>query len=272
MGFTLIKGKFKPNAGVPDGDSVRFEANNTNLFKKLEGRPIMLGTGVETLNTVQLRFEGIDAIEKGATHPLAVEAKENMFKLIGYNKDTNPEPIGYILSRMTDPHGRPVSFVFAGTSPKADGSSVYLDATLLGKSVNFHQIKDGFAYPLYYNTLFASLRNKFNKALSFAKQKNKGYWPTDKTKIGVTVQNEDSLKTIAPIWPKLWRRLQEYLRNNSSMTGFHEFIADKNERLIILPLVEERGLQDIVKVAGKKVSLTEKPENIIVITEIKRNK
>lgn len=271
MAFTLIKGNFKPLAGLPDGDSVRFKADNLSLFNNLEGRRVEIGTGVETLNTVQLRFEGIDAIEKAATKPLSVQAKENMFRHIGFNANTNPEPRGYILTRMTDPHGRPITYAFAGTTPKPDGSSIFLDPQLLGKSVNYLQVKDGFAYPLYYNTLFASLRKKFDSALAFAKQHRSGYWPSDKTSAGVNIQNADSIKTIPPIWPKLWRRLQEYTRHHTSMNGFIQFLEDKNERLLILPIIEERGLQDIVKVTGKKVSLTVKPENLIVITEIARN-
>ena len=270
MAFTLIKGNFKPLAGLPDGDSVRFKADNLSLFDNLEGRRVEIGTGVETLNTVQLRFEGIDAIEKLATKPLSIQAKENMFRHIGFNEDTNPEPRGYILTRMTDPHGRPITYAFAGTTPKADGSSVFLDTLLLGKSVNYHQVKDGFAYPLYYNTLFASLRKKFDIALAFAKKHRSGYWPSDKTSAGVNIQNAESIKTIPPIWPKLWRRLQEYTRDHASMNGFIQFLENKNERVLILPIIEERGLQDIVKVTGKKVSLTVKPENLIVVTEIVR--
>lgn len=37
MTFTLIKGKFMPLAGIPDGNSVRFRADNVNRWGKLEG-------------------------------------------------------------------------------------------------------------------------------------------------------------------------------------------------------------------------------------------
>ena len=119
MPFILIKGRFKPKAGVPDGDSVRFLANNINLWKKLEGRPAKLGTGPDTKNTVQLRFEGIDAIEKAATKPLSTQARDNMFKLIGYNGNNNPEPAGYVLARETDDvSGRPIAFAFSGSTTR----------------------------------------------------------------------------------------------------------------------------------------------------------
>jgi hypothetical protein len=42
MPFKLTKGRFVPSAGIPDGDSVRFRADNT-LWNKLEGRPSNLG-------------------------------------------------------------------------------------------------------------------------------------------------------------------------------------------------------------------------------------
>jgi len=266
MPFILIKGRFKPQAGFPDGDSVRFLASNVELWKKLEGRPVKLGTGPETKNTVQLRFEGIDAIEKAATKPLSTQARDNMFRLIGYNENNNPEPIGYVLSRATDDKsGRPIAFVFAGSTARQDGAKVFLDSSLLKSSVNFKQAKSGFAYPLYYNTLFASLRNEFNAALKHARKKHLGYWPVDKTQTGVTVHTHADLAAIPPIWPKLWRRLDEFLKKHNSLAGFIDFLEARNERIDILPIMEERGLQDIVKVQGNKVWLTERPENIRVV-------
>lgn len=268
MPFTLIKGRYKPLVGIPDGDSVRFLADDLRLWSRLEGKPVKLGTGANTKNTAQLRFEGIDAIEKGATQPLATEARESMFKLIGFDENNNPEPTGYILARMTDDEsGRPICFVFAGTTGRADGSEVYLEPSLLRQSVNYRQIKSGFAYPLYYNTLFASLRNEFNQALAFAKQRPFGYWPKDKTLKGVIVKNNSDLVTIPPIWPKLWRRMDQYLKKNNSLSGFIKFLEDRNERVDILSTMEEQGLQDLVKVTGNKVKMTQRPENLRVVAK-----
>lgn len=271
MPFTLIKGRFKPQAGIPDGDSVRFLANNLGLWTKLEGKPVKVGTSPKTKGTVQLRFEGIDAIEKGATRPLATQSRDNMFHLIGFDEDKDPEPVGYVLARMTDDKsGRPIAFVFAGTTNLKDGSEVRLQGPLLRTSVNVRQAKAGFAYPLYYNTLFASLREEFNKAIAEAKDKRLGYWPVDKTTTGVRVRNLADLATIPPIWPKLWRRLQEFLRQNTSLAGFIRFLEERNERVDVLSIMEERGLQDLVEVRGNKVRLTERPVNIRVVGEAGR--
>jgi endonuclease YncB( thermonuclease family) len=266
MPFTLIKGRFRPKAGEPDGDSVRFLANNLALWKKLEGKPVKLGTGALTKNTVQLRLEGIDAIEKGATQPLSVQAKDSLLGLLGFDSNANPEPLGYILARMTDDKTRrPICFVFAGATNAADGSDVFLDRAMLRKSANLKQTLAGFAYPLYYNTLFAALRGEFNVALRQAKQARRGYWTKDRTLGGVTVNGFASLKTIAPIWPKLWRRLETHLRHNPSVAGFIDFLARENERIDILSIMEERGLQDVVSVQGKKVKMTVAPEDIRVV-------
>jgi hypothetical protein len=98
-----------------------------------------------------------------------------------------------------------------------------------------------------YNTLFSSLRDEFNYGLLHAKQNNLGYWPTDATRLGVFVNSHGDLASVNPIWPKIWRRLDEYLRTNNSLDGFIEWLEDRNERIDILPIMEERGLQDLVE-------------------------
>ena len=266
MPFILIEGRFKPTAGIPDGDSVRFLANDLNLWSKLEGEPVKRGTGSETKNTVQLRFEGIDAIEKGAIKPLSTDATDNMLKLLDFDEASNPEPAGFILTRLTDDQsGRPICFAFAGNTRQKDGSEVFLDGSMLRDCVNYQQAKAGFAYPLYYNTLFASLREEFNEAIAFAKQNNLGYWPEDKTLTGVTVKSGNDLATIPPIWPKLWRRLESFLRNNDSLAGFADFLDERNERIDILSIMDERGFQDVVEVQGDTIRMTEPPENLRVV-------
>lgn len=261
--FTLIKGHFVPGVGEPDGDSVRFRADDPIFWLKLEGRRVNLNFEDRT---VQTRFEGIDAIEKRAIKPLSTEAKNSMLSLIKYDPDSNPEPEGYILSRITDTNGRPICFAFSGIIDRNDGSDVFLDQPMVRNSINYKQMKAGFGYPLYYNTFFQELREAFNEALISAKSSQNGYWPTDATMTGVTVTNSNSLSTISPIWPKLWRRLEEYLRTHDSLGDFLIWLEQKRERVDILPIMEERGLDDVVNVEGNDVSLTEAPENLRIVS------
>jgi hypothetical protein len=276
MPFILIQGRFKPQLGRPDGDSVRFQAQDPALWLRLEGRKVNLSASGPTQNTVQLRLEGIDSIEKEAVSPLAEQGKESLLALIGFDAESNPEPEGYILSRSTDGQaGRPVSFVFSGPAPSADGSSVFLDPALLQKSVNYGQMLAGFAYPLYYDTLFADLRRQLNVALEEARQNNRGYWPSDASLIGVTVNSPADLAQIAPIWPKLWRRLREFSQNETSqgsdgafsLEGFLEFLKLKNERVDIISTADQTGLHNLVSVESNTVKLLQPPENIRVVSQ-----
>lgn len=266
MEFTLIKGRFVPLAGIPDGDSVRFRADNINLWSRLEGVRPKLGRSNRVKDTVQLRFEGIDALEKGALKPLATQARDSMFQLIGFDPKENPEPAGYILTRMTDDQsGRPIAFVFTGQTYLQDGAGLVLEGTMARASVNVQLAKAGLAYPLYYNTLDDELREEFNQAIAVAKSEGWGYWPVDQSNTGVTVDNYAALAFIPPIWPKLWRRLEKFLRQNDSLEGFLGFLKGRNERVNLLPSLVECGLQDLVEVRGNRVRLTESPEKIQVV-------
>ena len=59
---------------------------------------------------------------------------------------------------------------------------------------------------------------------------------------------------MAPIWPKLWRRLQEYSRTGATdLAGFVAFVAAKGERVDLLDTVDETGLEDLIVVDGDVV-------------------
>jgi hypothetical protein len=53
MPFLTIKGVFNPKSGIPDGDSVRFLADDDSLFDRLEGRVEFKSGGEVQLRTVQ---------------------------------------------------------------------------------------------------------------------------------------------------------------------------------------------------------------------------
>ena len=126
MPFVLIRGTYFPAIGEPDGDSVRFAAADISLWDRLDGRVDDPGTN----DTLQLRFEGIDALEKTAIQPLATEARDSMLDLVGSSPGKEPSR-GYVLSRAAESHGRPIVFAFAGDPPEADGTDVFLDAARL---------------------------------------------------------------------------------------------------------------------------------------------
>jgi hypothetical protein len=263
MPFVLIKGRFFPGVGIPDGDSVRFAADNLALWSRLEGRIDDPGTN----DTVQLRFEGIDSIEKTAIQSLAVQSRDSMLSLIGAASMTDT-PRGTVLARRVDPNGRPIAFVFAGDAAEADGTDVFLTGQRLQSSVNFRQVQRGFAYPLYYNTLFKALRQTLDGGVDEARAANRGYWPTDATMTGVTIASRSELGQIPPIWPKLWRRLEEFLRNHQGLNGLLDFIRNTGERADDLTTFEQSSLDNFVQVSGNTVRMTIDPKNLRVVSTI----
>lgn len=260
MAFILIKGTFHPVApgSRMDGDSVRFMAANKKHYKKLkEGKVKFKKDG-----TVQLRYEGIDAMEKAALKPFSSDATAaNVAALQNGLPKSNDGYPGYILSRHVDgPNGRPVCFVFVGKPPVADGSSVFLDAKLLAQSINMSQMKNGQCYPMFYQGLYAELREELTKAYQKARTAKKGIWKRDKSRTGVTISSKAQLATIDPIFPKLWRRLEDWLPTHHGLSGFLKWLEEKKlEEVVTLDDGRFVHFHDVLEVKGNKLKLLYDP-------------
>ena len=270
MPFTLIKGTFVPSAGYPDGDSIRFRPNDPNPIYRLTRRGS--APRINRRNgTIQLRFEGIDTMESRALARFSSEATESNLELCGVT-DRNPEPPGYILSNQLGPNGRPISFVFAGTTNESDGdNTVYLSTDRVQESVNCKQLHRGMAYPLFYDTLFHELRETLTHVTQDARQGERGLWPADVTHSGVEYSGADSLATMGPTFPKLWRRLDKYSRDEdgsdtSNLSDFEEFLESENDRVFLLNEGRATGFDNVVKITGDRIGMTVLPEELVVFS------
>jgi endonuclease YncB( thermonuclease family) len=261
MGFTLIKGTFQLEAGIPDGDSVRFMADDDLLFDQLAGRPVEFRTD----GTVMLRYEGIDAIEKTAIQPFASLAKEANFDFLREQSDPHASsPRGFILSRQTDANRRPVSFAFAGEAVQEDGSDIFLDAALLQHSVNHKLVAAGHAYTMFYETLFAELRAELTAAYVSARQQSLGIHRSDASLGGVTFAGRPSLSEMPPIFPKLWRRLEEYSRNHQDLGGFLLFLQTRVvDRLFTVSDGRYIAFDNVITVAGDQLRMEYEPFDMV---------
>lgn len=283
MPFILIKGTFHVVGYSPDGDSIKFKADNLMNWKKIAGTPKL-----NKKEHVQLRLEAIDALEthylpkvKGAIKQhqpdfYSKAARDFLIDGVGIQKvkfgpknDRVSSALdgtkGFILARSIDnpKYGRPVSFVYQGDYNKPDGTSIHLDALLLKRSINFKLIEAGLAYPTFYPTLFYDLRNEIIKATIKSRLTKKGLWPKDKT-MGLIFNNSKSITDDHPILPKLFRRLIEHLANGGKLNTFNKFLADKKDGVLILPQAHHTDALDyVIKIFGKKLSMTTQPENLI---------
>jgi hypothetical protein len=278
MPFSLIKGTFHVVGYQPDGDSIRFQADQRENWALLKGPAVKLNAR----GHAQLRIEAIDTLEthyEGQHQPLKlaqaalefllaelgitqVKFSETGIKVIAAQDGTR----GYILARTAEKYGRPVSFVFAGDAQEADGTQVFLRAERLEGSLNYKSALAGLAYPTYYTGLFAELRNKITSAVAQARQDGgKGIWAEDKTTKGFIVSGLKSVTEDHVILPKLFRRIVSYIGTGGSIDGFNEFLAADPDRVLALETGHFTNLDTFVQVIGQEVKLTIEPEKLVFV-------
>ncbi|WP_242053426.1 thermonuclease family protein [Nostoc parmelioides] len=281
--MTLIQGNFRVIKAAPDGDSIRFYPHNPQLWDK-RVRPNRLGGA-------QLRLDSIDTLEThfqvgggglGTQHQpleLAGAAANELLKFLGFKKITRnanevvtaaePEAVpGFIVTKFADVYGRSVAFAFKGTSDVEDGSEVYLDKSLIKKSVNYHMLNKGLAYPTFYSKLYPDIRKELTIAAEKARKEQKGVWEVDKTNEGFVLEDLETITDNVVIFPKLFRRLLGYLAINdgsAELDGFSDYLKSRSDRIIILPDGHVTGFHYVVKVEKQKIQLTVQPEDLIFL-------
>jgi endonuclease YncB( thermonuclease family) len=303
MPFTLIAGSFRllnqTAAGniagfQPDGDSIHFKADNLALMQGLKqiGQPLR----PTNIGSVNLRLEGIDALELhynagsgGETRqpaPLAEAARNLLTQTLGLDPvqyvppkglavkppAPNDGARGYILSRSLETHGRPVSFVFSGAPPAADGAAVNLDPVWLRQSFNYKVLLQGLAYPLFYDTLFGELRAAMARAVRYARGNQRGVWPADLSRTGLTATAIADLEANGVIFPKLFRRLANYFAaGHNDLSQFLRSGELGGEQVLDLNVnspmsVNFTHFDNMLQVNGNTVSLRQDPETMVFVS------
>src|SRR6185295_12848323 len=95
MKYTLIKGTYHVVVQSPDADSIKFRAANPALWQLIdtENRDVFERNLLEGQGVVQLRFEGVDALETHFTPP-NLPAPDDV-KLLKNPALVQPAPKGY---------------------------------------------------------------------------------------------------------------------------------------------------------------------------------
>jgi endonuclease YncB( thermonuclease family) len=223
--YQVIKGNFVILGKKPDGDSVRFLADEPGLYENLQ-RSYRINPSRD--RTVQIRLEGLDTPEvhygKDA-QPQGEEARDRLLKLLGfrdvaYSGDTvssaKPDTVaGAILSQAVEANGRPISYLVSADEAKSlsNGEWVRVTKNYLQKTLNFQVLQEGVAYYTVYTSMPLSHREFLQKVTTEARQENRGVWKEDRTREFVLESQED----LSPpdgqlILPKLFRRCTDYLK------------------------------------------------------------
>jgi endonuclease YncB( thermonuclease family) len=295
MPLIEIPGSFRVMNTSPDGDSVRFYADDRDIFTRA-GLAVRLNAG----GGAQLRLDGIDALETHYAPPhghrtwrqpaqLAIRAADALLEYLGFHdvqrtddgtvRSVEPaQTRGYILTRFADTYGRPVSMVFAG-DPAADREvdrsgtgavpRVYLHADGLRRSANYQLLAAGLAYPTFYSRLYLDLRQAMAAAAKEAREGRAGVWEHDATLPGVTLQSRDQLEQEVILLPKLFRRLAEYLSLDESgevhLDGFDAFLEQHDDRLFTVPDGHATSFDTLIDVRHNHIKLTVPPERLVFL-------
>jgi hypothetical protein len=138
---------------------------------------------------------------------------------------------------------------------------------MLRQTVNYRQLVKGLAYPTFYRKLFVDLRQAMTGAVVKARAAGGPLWSSDRTTAGAALPGGlTDLESSVTVLPKLFRRLADYyaLNNNDpSLVGFPAYLAQRDDRVTILPTGQWTGLDSIVTVTGQTVRLTTPPQQLV---------
>lgn len=299
MPYSLIKGTFhiyypeNPKSGPePDGDTIKFKPANRMLVEKLPRQNAPAKYNNAGITTI--RLEGVDALE---THfsiegdefrqriDLALAARDFLLSEMGFGQIQyfiDPEfkveqvenhPVnGYILSNGLDTYGRVIAFIYTGTNPAADGSTIYLTPQMLDDSLNARLLSSGNAYASFYLTLPAELRERLKQLTLDARDKSTGLWQnaTVTTSKRAVIQNLDQLQQLV-IWPKLFRRLAAYFQSGyDGLDRLQQWIREdkvnRDDRLI-LPNSELGNMHDLLIIDGDTLRMAYEPEEVVIVPD-----
>jgi endonuclease YncB( thermonuclease family) len=258
----------------PDGDSVRFRPADPTLLSRLEngGR-----VHPSTDGTVQLRFDGVDAPElhyQGHAQPQGDTARDSLLAQLGFTgiayadngatvTAATPSTVPLvILSRLVEVNGRPVSVVYSGEAAlgliAASGTRVELTAELLGRSINAWEVSTGVVYPLLYTSTAAQLRAVFVGLAASARQQQQGVWSADSS-AGFALPD---VAAVGPggtlIFPKLFRRAVDYLRQRSSpaetLPAWLTAHADTEDDDVLVGSSAAQALHSLLRQSGDDIT------------------
>ncbi len=226
--FFCIHGKLVIVGYEPDGDSVRFIADDATHYQALTRADRIRPSKRD--GSVQLRFEGVDAPELhygAAAQPLGDTARDALLGWIGFTaiefdksqstKVTAAEPVAVraaILAQMVEVNGRPVAYVLVETADAlpADGAWVNVDQALLERTLNVRLLSEGQAYYTVYTSAPVSHRSQLRSVADRARTSRVGVWGRDTTADWV-LADQASIGTDGQlILPKLFRRCTDYLK------------------------------------------------------------
>lgn len=274
--FKIIKGRFHVKGYQPDGDSIRFEADNPAQWDGFDWDSASKKKAAKK----QLRIEGIDALE---THyegyhqprPFAIAALERLLKLLGIENvkyslnvttivDADDAQPGFIAANGLDRYDRPISLLFPASAKLTDGSILTSDRVPFEKALNYTLIREGLAYPTFYTSTDKFLAEKIRKATRLARKDERGIWAIDRT-ADLVLWDTRTIQEDVTIMPKLFRRLVEFCDAYADFAELPAYMARQKDNLQLWDDPTPRSLASLMTfdVSGRRMSLPTPVEDIL---------
>ncbi len=272
--YKVIKGRFHVRRYSPDGDSIRFSADNEENWEFFTWK----STKERDKEKKQLRLEAIDALEThyeecSQPHAFAIAALESLLSIVGithieYNiavtkiinaKDDKP---GYIVASTVDTFSRPVCFAFGDINVLSDGQVIQADDIPLERSINYIVARDGLAYPTYYEGIEDSIREKFTDLVVDARMNRRGIWALDRTH-GFKLWNKDTIQYDVIVMPKIFRRIISFYQNRTNHDELMDFLKDNPDPVKKISDGTSTKLHKLIENDGRFYKLTVRPEMLL---------
>ncbi len=258
----------------PDGDSIRFQADNQEHWDFFEWKK----EKNKNRKKKQLRFEAIDALEthyEESHQPrsfgvVALEVLLEMLDIdevvynIAISKITSASDgtTGFIASPALDMYDRPISLVFSEDMNLEDGQELSTSDLPLDSSIKLRLLKLGLVYPTFYSSMEQELIKIFSKITKKARNDKIGVWALDKTH-DFTLWNKDTIQNDIVILHKIFRRLTSFFIKESSYDELFNYLKKSRDKVLIGSTGEKKKLYEIMEIDGRKIKLLENPEDLI---------
>lgn len=273
--YKVIKGIYHVKGYSPDGDSIRFEADDPSNWDYFNWN----SDYKKKVKKKQLRIEAIDALEthyEGMRQPqsFAIAALEQMLGLLDISniqyslsvtkitaaEDKTP---GFMIASELDGFDRPVCFAFKELSDLVDGSEIQSNEIPVEQSINYKLARDGLVYPTFYEGLETEIMDKFRSVSSEARADSRGIWSIDRTS-GFTLWNTRTIQENVIILPKLFRRFVAFFLRRSKFEEFIDYLKS-NKDPVKLSDGTPSNLHELLDHDDQYYGLTVKPEDLTFV-------
>ena len=271
--YKVIAGTFHVKRYEPDGDSIRFKANNPVNWDFFAWPAGLSKSGMK-----QLRIEAIDAME---THydgyhqprPFALAALESLLELLDIKSvtysigvtqivDATDGKPGFIAAGSTDRFGRPVSYLFPKKARLTDGAVMDSSELPVEASLNFQLARAGLVYPTFYTTTDRMFAEKIRAVISRARKTKRGLWSIDRTS-DFSIWDVRTLQEDILILPKLFRRLIAFMDCYADFNQLEAFMKKQRDNLVLWDGTKKRSLADLMKFSGRRMQMKTPVEDIL---------